>query len=173
MEDTCTCGNCGDDNAYFNGVNYECPDCDFEWDIEGRSLSFNNDFEEEEDELLKELMELDKPFFKLKHGKLYSCKIDSIHNEEIITEDFSIIPLSYKKNKNCLHVLIEGSKWYNEAPKAIEDFSKMDYTTIWNDGITHYFEDSMKMPITILCATTELGALVNQNSFMYDFVEVK
>lgn len=23
---------CGSENAYFNGVNYECPDCGTEWD---------------------------------------------------------------------------------------------------------------------------------------------
>ena len=26
-----TCQNCGSENAYHNGVNYECPDCDHEW----------------------------------------------------------------------------------------------------------------------------------------------
>jgi uncharacterized Zn finger protein (UPF0148 family) len=31
MEDTCTCPNCGMDNAYFDGVVFVCPDCDHEW----------------------------------------------------------------------------------------------------------------------------------------------
>jgi len=25
------CPNCGSENAYHNGVSYECPDCDNEW----------------------------------------------------------------------------------------------------------------------------------------------
>lgn len=25
------CPNCGSENAYHNGVCYECPDCDYEW----------------------------------------------------------------------------------------------------------------------------------------------
>ena len=25
------CTNCGSENAYHNGVSYECPDCDNEW----------------------------------------------------------------------------------------------------------------------------------------------
>jgi len=25
------CPNCGCESAYFNGVCYECPDCDHEW----------------------------------------------------------------------------------------------------------------------------------------------
>ncbi len=173
MEDTCICINCGNESAYFNGVNYECPDCDFEWDIKGKRISFNDVIEEEEDEGLNELMELKKPYFKLKHGKLYYCKVEFMKDGEVETEDISIIPLAFKQNKNCLHVLIEGQKWYNETPKAIADFAKMDFTTIWNDGISHYFEDSSKMPITILCATTAQGTLLDQNSIMFDFVEVK
>ena len=31
MEDTCTCPSCDMDNAYFDGVVYVCPDCDYEW----------------------------------------------------------------------------------------------------------------------------------------------
>jgi uncharacterized Zn ribbon protein len=26
------CPNCSNENAYHNGVQYECPDCDYEWD---------------------------------------------------------------------------------------------------------------------------------------------
>lgn len=25
------CPKCGSDQAYFNGVAYECPDCNYEW----------------------------------------------------------------------------------------------------------------------------------------------
>jgi hypothetical protein len=30
--DTTICPNCGDENAYHNGLAYECPDCGYEWD---------------------------------------------------------------------------------------------------------------------------------------------
>jgi uncharacterized Zn ribbon protein len=30
-----SCPNCGSDQAYHNGLCYECPECDFEWsDVE-------------------------------------------------------------------------------------------------------------------------------------------
>jgi protein PhnA len=29
---TTECPNCGMENAYHDGVNYVCPDCDYEWD---------------------------------------------------------------------------------------------------------------------------------------------
>ncbi len=35
MEDTCICPKCSMENAYFNGVCYECPDCDYKWDADG------------------------------------------------------------------------------------------------------------------------------------------
>jgi hypothetical protein len=34
FDDTVDCPRCGSENAYFNGVAYECPECDFEWDDE-------------------------------------------------------------------------------------------------------------------------------------------
>lgn len=28
------CPNCGEENAFFNGICYECPDCGYEWSDE-------------------------------------------------------------------------------------------------------------------------------------------
>ena len=42
MEDTVTCPNCTNENAFFNGLCFECPECDYEW-------SSDVDFEDEED----------------------------------------------------------------------------------------------------------------------------
>ncbi|MDX2191044.1 MAG: hypothetical protein SFY32_14380 [Bacteroidota bacterium] len=43
MELEINCPNCGMDNAFFNGICYECPDCDFTWN--------EGSIEEEEEEL--------------------------------------------------------------------------------------------------------------------------
>jgi uncharacterized Zn ribbon protein len=32
FKDTEVCPKCGDENAYFNGTNYYCPECGYEWD---------------------------------------------------------------------------------------------------------------------------------------------
>jgi uncharacterized Zn ribbon protein len=32
------CPKCGDEQAFFNGVCYECPDCDYQWDADGDDL---------------------------------------------------------------------------------------------------------------------------------------
>lgn len=37
------CGNCGSESAYFNGVSYECPDCDNQWG----EVTIRNEEEEE------------------------------------------------------------------------------------------------------------------------------
>jgi len=39
MEDNIeiNCPNCGSDNAFHNGVCYECPECDHEWSDESES----------------------------------------------------------------------------------------------------------------------------------------
>lgn len=40
------CPKCGNDQAYHNGVNYECPDCDYEWS-DGVTYEDSDDWEEE------------------------------------------------------------------------------------------------------------------------------
>lgn len=41
------CPNCGSENAYHNGVEYECPDCDYVWG--GDELDSEEDNEEEDE----------------------------------------------------------------------------------------------------------------------------
>jgi len=41
MDDTSTCVKCHNESAFFNGVSYECPDCDYEW-----GFINENDFED-------------------------------------------------------------------------------------------------------------------------------
>ena len=44
------CPKCGFDNAYCNGVNYVCPDCDFEWPcFEIDNAEDDEDEDEDED----------------------------------------------------------------------------------------------------------------------------
>ena len=41
-----TCPSCGMEDAYHNGVEYECPNCDYLW---GEDLEENDEDENEED----------------------------------------------------------------------------------------------------------------------------
>ncbi len=175
MNLNCTCLYCDNENAYHNGINYECPDCDAEWDNNGNLL--NGEYDEDDSEISKafeELCKLDEPFFKLKHGQLYECKVDFYNSleKEMQTETISIIPLAFDSNKNRFWVLFDAKKFKEKYPEAVKDFIAMDFRTIWNDGINGYFEDSMVMPLSVICATTEHNAIVDYNSEMYDFIEV-
>ena len=175
MNLNCTCPYCDNENAYHNGVNYECPDCDAEWDNNGNLL--NGEYDDDDDdsnEAFEEMCTLDKPFFVLKHGQLYECKVDFYNSlaDEMQTETITILPLAFDNNKNRFWILSDAKRIYDKYPEAIQDFIKMDFTTIWNDGIDGYFEDSMVMPLAIICATTEHNTIVDYNSVMYDFVEI-
>lgn len=175
MNLNCTCPYCDYDNAYHNGINYECPDCDSEWDNNGNLLNGEYDDEDEEiDEFFEELCNLNKPFFVLKHGHLYECKVDlyNSYKDEMITETATILPLAFENNKNRFWILLDAKRIYDKYPEAIQDFIKMDFTTIWNDGINCYFEDSMIMPLSSICATTEHNTIIDYHSKMYDFVEI-
>lgn len=176
MNLNCTCHFCDNENAYHNGVNYECPDCDSEWDETGNMLNdYDEDDEGEANEEFESLCKLKTPFFTLNHGKLYQCKVDFYNriDDEMQTESVYIIPLAFEKNKNCFWVLNDAKTIADRYPEAIKDFIEMDYTTIWNDGIKYYFEDSKIMPLTSICTTTESGTLMDYMSEMYDFEEVK
>lgn len=174
MNLNCTCPYCDNENAYHNGVNYECPDCDAEWDNNGNLLNGEYDDDAESNESFEELCNLDKPFFKLKHGQLYECKVDFYNSfkDEMQTETITILPLAFDNSKNRFWILSDAKRIYDKYPKAIQDFIKMDFTTIWNDGIDGYFEDSMVMPLSVICATTKHNTIVDYNSEMYDFVEI-
>lgn len=175
MEDTCTCPYCDNENAYFNGVNYECPDCDSEWDVNGNLLNSDYDDDQEEgNEAFEELCNLNKPFFKLNHGKLYQCKVDFYNPvvDEIQTETITIMPLAFDNNKNRFWILSDAKKIYDKFPEAIKDFIQMDFKTIWNDGIDGYFDDAMVMPLALICTTTEHNTIIEYNSEMHDFLEL-
>ena len=172
MNLNCTCPYCDNENAYHNGVNYECPDCEAEWDNNGNLLNGEDDDYDDDNEAFEELCSLDKPFFVLKHGQLYECKVDFYNSleDEMQTETITILPLAFENKKNRFWILSDAKRIYDKYPEAIQDFIKMDFTTIWNDGIDGYFEDSMVMPLAIICATTEHDTIVDYNSVMYDFV---
>jgi len=57
---TTECPECFNENAYFNGLNYECPDCGYEWDNVNGFVN-NNDWDKEDQkekyfEKMEELM---------------------------------------------------------------------------------------------------------------------
>lgn len=66
MNLTCECPNCSNDNAYFNGLNYECPDCDYEWS--NKDSIFDND--DDDDEFLDETEKLELYYKKLDEQKV-------------------------------------------------------------------------------------------------------
>jgi uncharacterized Zn ribbon protein len=44
MEDTVTCPKCLDENAYFNGAEYECSNCDYKWNDQQYKIEDEDDY---------------------------------------------------------------------------------------------------------------------------------
>jgi len=88
------------------------------------------------------------------------------------TETAHIVPLAFKEHSNLFWILFDAKTFSDKYPDAVADFIEMDFTTIWNDGIRHYFEDSMIMPLASLCATTDYNTIMDCSGEMYDFIEV-
>lgn len=134
-----TCPFCENENAFHNGWNYECPDCDSAWDEHGNKLNDDEDDEDEikEDETYKENAALQTPFFTLKHGQLYKCKYFCqwhFHFIFKIAPD-SIVPNFYKVHLYeilyCLRFLIEHYFCVKQCPKRILVFFECQ----WDDVI--------------------------------------
>ena len=165
-----TCINCDEENAYFNGVCYECPDCDSQWDEDQFD---SNDLEDESDnEEFNFLSELEKPFFTLKHGKIYECTVGYTHNDTYLEEQIKLVPLAFKPNYNYFFVIIHIDKMQKEFPNAIKYLSNMDFTTLWNDGFENYFDGSINQPISLVVATTNDTTIISQKDVFFGFKEI-
>lgn len=113
------------------------------------------------------LAELTEPFFRLKHGRLYECKV--LHDD--ILESTTIIPLAFKSGKNCQFVMIDARKLFCENYKFVYEIIEMEFDFILNDGIhkDYPFEYDAS---TILCATQEDNSILDFNDTrLFDFKE--
>ena len=163
MEDTCTCPKCHMENAYYDGVVFICPDCDYEWSDNSETFSSDNDLEDYSE--FEELTKLKVPFFKLEHGKLYECKVK--HEKGI--EDMSIIPLAFKKGQNLQFVMTDARRLFKENPRFVREIIKMDYDYIYNDGIRADYPFNYEA-LTVTCATQEDETIIDySDSVFFDF----
>jgi hypothetical protein len=167
MKDTLECIICQDENAFHNGVNYECPNCGSAWDEDEIFLNgLEADLENEEDDEFKRLSKLEKPLFILKQGKIYECTVGFESRGEFTEEEIKIVPLAYKDNKNLLFITMYDDKSFTDYPNAITDLSKMDFIDLWNDGFENYF-DSISMIPNMVVATTEDNSLIDHKGDLF------
>jgi hypothetical protein len=170
MMDTVACSNCGYDNAYHNGVCYECPDCDYQW---GDKLTFNQDvFEDdisdamgspETEALFNELIRLKEPFFRLKQGALYRCSIK--RGSKVYKQ--TIIPLTFGP-KNYQFILIDAERRLAEVPTAVEKIIAMSSDQLLNEEAAK--ADPKNPDLVDICTTTEENKLMNIfGHTFYDF----
>lgn len=161
MKDTVECVVCYDENAFHNGLNFECPNCHSAWDEEEiLHNGLEDDLDNQDDDEFKRLSKLEKPLFKLKHGKIYECIVNFESPKGRMKEQLKIVPLAFQDNKNLFFIMVYDEKSLKNYPNAISDLSKMDFTDLWNDGFDNYF-DSMAMIPNIVVATTEENTLIN------------
>lgn len=170
MKDTLECVVCHDENAFHNGVNFECPNCGSAWD---EDEVLYNGLDNDDDEEYKRLSKLEKPFFTLKQGKVYECTVGYTDNDgEYSEERMKIVPLAFQANTNLSFIMMYEEKSFIKYPSAIADLSKMDFITLWNDGFDNYF-DSMSMIPNMVVATTEENTLIDYKGDMFsDFKEI-
>jgi hypothetical protein len=154
-----TCPNCEIENAYHDGVAYICPNCDYSW-TERLSTKKTTIFDSDKYDF-EYLIKLDKPFFRLNPGKIYSCKVS--HKEGI--EDTFIIPLAFDVNRNRQFILTDAKRLFKLNSGHVKKIMKMDFNYIWNDGIMDYPFDYNAM--TIICTTQSDQSLLDGSGMIY------
>jgi len=168
FEDTTVCIRCGEENAYFDGTFYVCPDCDCEWKPCQKTIIPKNPPLFEDEYIYDQLVKLERPFFKLKHGQMYNCKI---HTKDS-TEEMSIIPLAFEKNKNRQFILVDAINQLNKNPQIVKEIIEKDFDYIWE-----YEQDKYRKEYNALiyeCATNEGNTLIDEeDAVFYDFHETK
>ncbi|QGW28901.1 hypothetical protein [Phnomibacter ginsenosidimutans] len=160
MEDTITCPKCYMENAYHDGVVFACPDCDFEWYTDAKTLSTS--YYLDGYSKFEELTKLKVPFFKLEHGKLYDCKVE--HENGI--EETSIIPLAFQKGKNLQFILTDARRLFTNNPTYVREIINMDYSYISNDGIRADYPFEYEA-LTIVCSTKNDKTIICYSGSVY------
>jgi hypothetical protein len=168
MENTVTCPNCSLDSAYFDGVIFICPDCTHEWEdnLVSRLENFSSINMAKSD--YERLIKRTEPFFRLVHGKLYDCKLET----DLGIEAMSIIPLSFENGRNRQFVLIQGRKLLTSYPELVKSIINMDFTCLYDDGKSNedLYETNV---ITALCSTQDDGTLLEEDgAIFFNFKEV-
>lgn len=160
MSDTLTCPKCQMENAFFDGIMFLCPDCDYKWSDNPKKIKISHHIDEysEFDELIK----LKVPFFNLEHGKLYDCKVE--HEKGV--EDASIIPLAFKNDKNLQFIMIDARRLFNANPNFIHEIINMDFEYIYDDGVRVDYPFDYYASITA-CATQKDGTLIAYRDVIY------
>lgn len=146
------------ENAYFDSSIYICPDCDYKWS----HISVAPSIASQRKPDFKKLANLNEPFFKLEHGKLYDCKIE--HDRDV--ENLSIIPLAFERERNRQFVMIDARNLFAKNPDHVYDIIKMDFDYIMNDGIRSDYPSDYEA-LTVLCATKGDGTIVDYDDVVY------
>jgi len=171
MDDTVTCPACDNENAYFDGVLYTCPDCDYEWPFDGLPIdqqSFDDD--DIDKEAYKFLIKMPQPFFKLEHGQLYSCKVERENSSGVET----IIPLAFEQGKNRLFVLWYAGHIPADYPDFLREVTSKDFRTIRSEGDKDGEYPASYKAQPIMCTTDKDGTLINEFGEQYhEFILMK
>jgi hypothetical protein len=162
------CPKCESQNVYSDRSGCECLQCGFMWTPPPSDSPVSYPSHREwNDSLFESLSKLEKPFFKLRRGKLYDC-IVAIEGTE---EKTSIVPLAFKKGANVQFVMLDARRLFRDNPKFVHDIIKMSYDTIRCDGIKGSYPFDYDA-LTITCATQQDGTLVDYSDAEYfDFKE--
>jgi hypothetical protein len=159
MNDTSTCPSCQNENLYFNGLTYECPDCGY-----GLKNPKKDEFFVAENKY-EQLSNLKESYFELEMGEIYESKVE--HKRGI--EDILFIPLAKENNRNRIFVLHDVKKLLVKHEETIKEILKMDFKELWEeDFFGDYHSDFMGM-IGLVATDINMTLIDENNMMLYDF----
>jgi hypothetical protein len=126
------CPSCSYDNAYFDCVNYVCPDCDYTWSDEYISQNETDDgfFEEK----------YYNCFVKVEKGVKYSCNYGPYSD----IKDMIIVPLAKDLELYTQYILLEAAEVEKLYPDLYEKVISMNLKTLESSLKTDEFKEIKK-----------------------------
>jgi hypothetical protein len=108
-----SCPNCSNENAYFDGVQYVCPDCDFEWGNDSRNEDFQEDYFEEK---------YYHCFVNVKRKVKYSCSYGHISD----IKNMIIVPLAKDLELYTQYILLNADFVEAKYPEHYQKIISMN-----------------------------------------------
>lgn len=129
------CPSCSYDNAYFDGVNYVCPDCDYTWgDKHISQIDTADDYFEEK---------YYNCFVKVEKGVKYSCSYGPYSD----IKKMIIVPLAKDLELYTQYILLEADAVEKSFPELYQKVISMNLKTLESSINDSEFKDIKKLII--------------------------
>lgn len=149
------CPNCKKEEYFFDGEKLKCPNCNQnEFEIALHFSDGNQQFQS--------LAELNRPYFHLSCGEIYSCIVE--YNQRV--ENATISPIVYAANSNKMFFVFEAKMVFTQMPKLINELFSKTFLELLTLKINFDLDDEINHLI-VLGASEKDDSIIEYNGYVF------